>query len=183
MRYVVLLCMMFIAAGCHAPHAGPPLTEKFAGNDADAQLEFWHELGDRSMTTNDDAFHGVLLYADGKDDSADYAARVATLKSRKMLSANFNGLADEALSRGTLAVAIVRVLEIRGGLMMHLVGPTERYAIRELMYRGLYPQSSPNQTFSGSEFVGIMGRIEDYQRGDPADKPAAELPGEADASK
>ena len=45
---------------------------------ADAQIDFWHELADEPVTTNDDAFHGLLLYVDGKDDSADYAGRVAT---------------------------------------------------------------------------------------------------------
>jgi hypothetical protein len=29
----------------------------------------------------------------------------------------------------------------------------------------LYPQSSPNQTFSGTELVGVIGKLEDYQRG------------------
>ena len=28
----------------------------------------------------------------------------------------------------------------------------------------LYPASSPNQTFSGTEFLGIIGKLEDYQR-------------------
>jgi hypothetical protein len=51
------------------------------------------------------------------------------------------------------------------------------------MFVGLYPPSSPNQTFSGSEFVGIIGRIEDYQRGNPADVPAAVLPGEAETNQ
>src|SRR4051812_14644344 len=168
--FALLLCVFALcismAAGCQLPNAGPSLTEKLAGNDVDAQMEFWHQLGDRPMTTNDDAFHGILLYADGKDDSADYAARVTTMKSRKMLPANFDRPGDEAAERGTIAVALVRVLEIKGGLMMHVVGSTPRYAMRELIYRGLYPQSSPNQTFAGSEFVGIIGRIEDYQRGD-----------------
>ena len=29
---------------------------------------------------------------------------------------------------------------------------------------------TPNQSFSGNEFVGIIGRVEDYQRGDPENK-------------
>src|SRR5688572_28729015 len=47
--------------------------------------------------------------------------------------------------------------------------------------RGLLPPGgSPNQPFSGAEFVGVMGRIEDFQRGDPAVKRAALLPGETE---
>src|SRR5581483_4142567 len=121
-----LLPLLFLAisvCGCQAPHAGAPLTQTLGASDPDTQLEFWHRLNERSMTTNDDAFHGVLLYVDGKDACADYPARVSQLKSRKMLPSDFNRPADEALQRGTLAVAVVRILQIRGGLMMNLLGP------------------------------------------------------------
>jgi hypothetical protein len=40
-----------------------------------------------------------------------------------------------------------------------------------LVYLELYPPSTPNQTFSGAEYVGIIGRIEDYQRGENGDIP------------
>ena len=47
---------------------------------------------------------------------------------------------------------------------MRLFGPSPRYAVRELQYMNLFPQSSPQQTFSGQELLGIIGRAEDYQR-------------------
>ena len=43
-------------------------------------------------------------------------------------------------------------LKIKGGLTMMLIGPTQRYATRELQYIGIYPTSDPHQTFSGQEF-------------------------------
>ena len=116
------------------------------------------------MTCNDDAFHGLLLYLDGEDTAADYAGRVGTLKSRKLLPADFSRPANEAVQRGTLAVAITQALGIKGGYAMRLFGPTPRYATRELQYLDLYPQSSPNQTFTGTEFLGVMGKFEDAQR-------------------
>jgi hypothetical protein len=64
---------------------------------------------------------------------------------------------------------------------MRLVGPAPmngRYAVRELQFMELYPPSSPNQTFSGTEFLGIIGKLEDYRReqrglGRPAGQQAA----------
>ena len=47
-----------------------------------------------------------------------------------------------------------------------------------MVYRGIYPDSSPNQGLSGGEFVGIMQKAEEYQRGSPADAPAILLPNE-----
>jgi len=65
---------------------------------------------------------------------------------------------------------------------MRVFGPSPRYAVRELTYQAVFPPSSPQQTFSGAEFVGIIGRIEDYERGNPADAPAEVLPGEMEHS-
>jgi hypothetical protein len=152
------------AAGCKTAHVDQPLTAELGASDADTQLEFWHTLAQQTVTSNDDAFHGLLLFLDGTDASTDYAGRVETLKSRKLLPAGFNQPAEQAVDRGTLAVALSRALKIRGGLVMALTGPSPRYATRELVFLGIYPPSSPNQTFSGTEYLGIIGKAEDYQR-------------------
>ncbi len=161
---LLTLPFMGILVGCQNAQVGHPLTEKLSGNDLDSQMEFWHSLAERHVTSNDEAFHGLLLYVDGKDDSADYAQRVATLKSRGMLPAGFSGPAHQAVDRGVLAVGIVKVLDLKGGLFLHLFPKSERYAVRELVFDGVYPSSSPNQTFSGTEFVGVVGKMEDFQR-------------------
>jgi hypothetical protein len=150
--------------GCKTARVDKPLTAELGDSDPDTQLEFWHTLAQQSVTSNDDAFHGLLLFLDGTDASTDYAGRVETLKSRKLLPAGFNRPAEEAVDRGTLAVALSRTLKIRGGLVMALTGPSPRYATKELVFLGIYPPSSPNQTFSGTEYLGIIGKAEDYQR-------------------
>src|SRR3954447_21434803 len=98
-------CLLVIACalvGCQAMKPGKPLTPELAGNDPGQQLEFWHSLTTEPITTNDQAFHGLLLYVDGKDDSADYASRVRTLKQRQMLPAGFDEPATAPATRGTL---------------------------------------------------------------------------------
>src|SRR2546421_6017626 len=170
---VMLLCVL---AGCQAARVPQPLTRSITGDDADAQLEFWHQLEQQPITCNDDAFHGLLLYLDQSDPNTDYDARVSALKSRGLLPRGFNRPGDEAVTRGTLAVAISNALKIKGGMMMTLSPDCSRYATRELVYLELYPPSTPNQTFSGAEYVGIIGRIEDYQRGDNVELPATQMP-------
>lgn len=164
---VLALGVLLAGVGCQSAHEGHPLPAKLYGNDTDAQLEFWHTLASRKLATNDEAFHGMLLYLDGKDPATSYEQRVKVLKSRNLLPSDFHGGADDAATRGTLAVPIARALQIKGGLMMRLAGATPRYATRELQYMGLYPPSSPNQIFSGTEFVGIVGKLDDYQHGNP----------------
>jgi hypothetical protein len=181
---IVALALLVFACGCQPKtHVPESLTQKLGGVEVDDQMEFWHQLADKRMTSNDDAFRGLLLYMDGKDQAKSYEDRIANLRSRKMLPKGFDEPADLAVSRGTLAVAISRLISLKGGVTMRLLGPSPRYAVRELMFVGVYPTSSPNQTFSGAEYVGIIGRVEDYQRGNPADVPAAVMPSEREEEK
>jgi len=170
--------VLILVAGCATPRVEKPLTGTVGGNDMGEQLEFWHQLSERPMTSNDEGFHGVLLYLDKSDPAKDYAGRVGALQGRKLLPAGFDRPADEAMERGTLAVILVRLLEMEKGWALSVFGGSPRYAVRELEFARLYPPSSPNQTFSGAEFVGIMGRVEDVQRGNSANLPAEMMPGE-----
>ncbi len=182
-RVTVAIVLAMAALGCHSSTPVPDsLTGKFGGNDVDAQLEFWHALAEKPLTSNDDAFHGLLLYTDGKDDATDYAGRVDHLRNRNLLPKGFDEPPDVAVRRGTLAVPLMRLAGLKGGVTTRIFGTSPRYAVRELMFAGLYPPSTPNQVLSGAEFVGIIGRVEDYQRGNPADVPAAVLPAEAERS-
>jgi len=176
-RLLLISILLWTVGGCTSPRIGKPLSADLAKNDPDVQLEFWHSLTDEPVCSNDEAFHGLLLYIDGKDDNTNYDGRVAALKARKMLPNDFHEPADATVQRGNVAVALCRALNIKGGVTMRVLGPMPRYATRELQFMGLYPPGSPQQTFSGNEFVGVIGRAEDYQRGDAANASAKVMPG------
>ena len=133
----------------------------------EANMDFWYALATDRICSNDEAFHGLLIYLEQDNKASTYDERVTYLKSLGMLPDGFKGKPEEAITRGTLAVALIKVLEIKGGIFLHLFNKSERYATRELVYEGIYPESTPNQIFSGSEFVGIIGQVEDYQRSNP----------------
>jgi hypothetical protein len=177
------LLLALLAGGCQSARVQQPLSAKLAPatapNSPAAQIEFWHTLNDQPLASNDDAFHALLLYFDGKDDAADYAARVQTLKARHWLANDFAEAGDRAVHRGTVAQALVTALKFKGGVTMRLLGSSPRYALRELQFRGLLPDSSLNQVFTGGELVGVIGKVEDLRTGDPADVPAPMLPEEA----
>ena len=161
----VLMVMTLGLGACQSARVEQPMSaELLRSQDVDDQMDFWHNLAQRPMVANDEAFHALLLFADGQDTSEDYEARVANLKARGMLPGSFDAPADHAITRGDLAVAIVGALDIKGGVMLRLMPTSRRYATRELAYQGLFPQSSEYQTFSGEQFLGIIGKAEDYQR-------------------
>jgi hypothetical protein len=172
--FLIVLPLFVTFTGCASTVVNDPLTPIVAKIDdpLSAELEFWHGLTTRPVVCNDDAFHGLLLFLDEKDPNTDYAGRVAALKSRKLIPADFNRAGNVAVYRGTIAYALLQSLHIHGGWVLTAFGPSPRYALRELMDLNLFPRSSPEQTFSGSEFVGIIGRAEDYHVGESAFIPA-----------
>src|SRR5437764_4410112 len=176
--YLLAALVISALAGCQSVTVKQPVVARVNGNDPDRQLEFWHTLAAEPLASNDDAFHGLLLYFDGKDDALDYAARVRTLRALGMLPAGFNRPAGDAMSRGDLAVALAKALDLKGGLTMRLLGASPRLALKELEFRGIMPPSSQNQALTGGEFFGIIGKVHDYRTGNPADYPPQMLPGE-----
>ena len=153
----------FLLTGCQSVTVVKPLAETLGGNEPEKQMEFWHQLAESSITSYDDAFHALLLFVDNQDAATDYAGRVNQLKSRGLIAQSFEQPGNVPVDRGTLAVALARALKIRGGVVMSVFGATPRYATKELEFLEVFPASSPNQTFSGSEFLAVISRAEDYQ--------------------
>src|ERR1700679_4364770 len=75
----ILIAAAVGATGCQTARVADPLTRTLGGSDPDQQMDFLHTLADRPVTSNDEALHGLVLFLDGTDPYADYAARVAAL--------------------------------------------------------------------------------------------------------
>lgn len=174
-RRMCLACVALIVVigGCASAPQAPSLCTTLPPAARDGP-RFWAELAQQRIATNDDALHAILLLLDDVDDCPDYRTRLTTLRSRGVIpnSSSFDAPANQAVGRGALAVALTRILGIRGGITMSLLGTSERYAVRELEFRDLFPPSTPNQIFSGGELVGVLDRVYSYVAGDPTNYPA-----------
>lgn len=171
-RILPAIALVAVISGCTAAPRATSIHTTMRASMRDGPA-FWATLAEQPIATNDDALHAILLFLDDADDSADYTARIESLRSRGVLPKSFNAPADEAINRGTVAVAVANMLGIRGGVTMSLLGTNARYAIRELEFCELFPSSTPNQIFSGGEFVALIDRTYSYIAGDPADYAAA----------
>jgi len=148
--------------GCARTVVKNPLTTDAPPEDVTARLDFWDALTTHGIVSNDEGLHGLFLLAESTDPSASYSDRVARAKERGWLAGNFDEPADLAMQRGTLARAVCRVCGIEGGLIMHAIGPTARYATRELIYMGMMAPGTEQQSFSGREFIGVVTKAQDY---------------------
>src|SRR5688572_7057726 len=114
--FVVLHAGLLLVAwtgGCQSAGTGQALTPELAGNDAESQMEFWHALPSRAIASNDETFHGLLLFTQKNDPAADYAGRVEALQASGLLPNDFNAAPEAGVRRGVLAVAMLRVLNIK----------------------------------------------------------------------
>src|SRR5579863_4375550 len=99
---ILLTGFVFAIVGCHTAQVKNPLPPAVYAANPDAQMDFWHDLATRKLASNNEAFHGLLLYFDGKDSAENYQQRVQVLKSRKLLPAKFHEPENAAVTRGTL---------------------------------------------------------------------------------
>ncbi|MDX2115047.1 MAG: hypothetical protein SFZ24_05420 [Planctomycetota bacterium] len=158
-----LLAGLANAAACQRSRVAEPVNFSVLPKDEGGDQDYWHSLPGRSAVTNDEAFHGVLLLADGIDPTTSYEERLELLRSRGWVVEDFSEPADYAVQRGTLAKAICHALDIRGGVMMHLTNRAPRYAVRELTYLRVMSGATENQVISGLDFVGVIAKAQDYQ--------------------
>ena len=125
-----------------------------AGRDS-ATLAY--RLAQKNWCSNDEACCLVIQLADGEDRHETYAARRAYLESQKIIPAGWDMPAEAAVTKGALAYMLCRALDIKGGVLMHLL-PSRRYAYREAVHAGLMARGSEYEPLTGPEAVGIMGR-------------------------
>ena len=157
---IALAC--FALQGCTRSIIAGDHETAFADTSETATLDFWHTLPGQSAVTNAQGFHGVLLFADGVDNTGSYEARIAELKSRGWVVEDFDENPNMAMSRGALAKALAHAMDVKGGVMMQLTHTSPRYATRELLYLSILPPGTDQQVISGLDYVGVISKAQDY---------------------
>jgi hypothetical protein len=139
-----------------------PAVDRFP--TAAEELDYLDALNSQVVVTNNDALHGLITFADGTDLATDYEGRVRVAREKGWVGSNWSPPASESASVGWMAVAGVKILGIKGGLTMRIFGPTPRYATRELVFNGVLPLRTDNQSLSGAEFIDFLNRLGRIQR-------------------
>lgn len=128
-------------------------------DEPDQELDYFAELEEQRVVSNDDALHALLLLAEPGGAYETYEERADAARERGWIEGEAPP-ATESARIGMVAVAVCEVLGIEGGLSMHLFGNTPRYATRELIYEGLLPPRTEEQSISGIELVDLIGRVD-----------------------
>jgi hypothetical protein len=132
------------------------------GTDA----QFFGELGYKDAATAADTARAlVILRSDGKETGSDFEANKAFLRQCSVLP---DGWLDKAkptdpTEKGNLARLVSKALGIKGGIWMHLFGPTPRLALSECAYLELMQIGCEYCHVSGGELVGVIDRCDRWR--------------------
>jgi len=125
-----------------------------AGRDS-AQLAY--DLSQKTWCTNDEACSLILMLMEGEDSCRNFDERIVALAAKGLADAGWDIAADQPVTKGTLAYMLCRALDIRGGVMMHLLN-NRRYSYRQAVAEGLMVKGAEWEPLTGPEVVGIIGR-------------------------
>ena len=128
-----------------------------------ADKQFLREMAGKEEITLADGCRAIYCFVGGDENEKNIDTILADLLERKCIKKNYQGKAERKLTRGQFAYMLCRALDIRGGLTMMVIGTTERYALRECIFRELMPDVNQGKYVTGLELLGVLSRAEKYR--------------------
>jgi hypothetical protein len=149
-----------LAVGCAAPRTSTPTVDPATLPD-DA---FQAYLGTMDVITVDEAYRAMLILADGEDTSKSFEARRDKLESRGIARPQWKLRPENVIDAGSTAYMVCQVCDVRAGLNRMTLGKLgigdRRYALRELIYRGMISDMVEYQYMTGAEFVSMLAKAD-----------------------
>ncbi len=155
---------LVLLAGVGGCQTGSP---EIAGAEAPLVQEtgsaaFLDRVSSQPTVSENDAMRGILLLLDGEDDGVTFGQRVSALLDRGVVPAQWSFQADRPITKGKLAYMVYGAAQMKGGVMLWLTGPSQRYCLRELQYQGIMSEGPVSAEVTGMAFAAILGRADAY---------------------
>ncbi len=153
----LLACAMVALAACERARIENSAAVQFPRSAQ--EMEFLEALEKQIVVTNNDALHGLIVFADGTDLATTYEGRVEIARKHGWVGDSWNPPGDRSAQIGWMAVAGCQVVGIKGGLTMRIFGLSPRYCTKELVFMNVLPLRTENQSLSGKEFIDYLNRL------------------------
>jgi len=136
------------------------------GEQCDVDVFLHEHLQKQPMVTTAEAYRAMLILADGDDTQDSFEARQQTLEQRGIARRSWGLSRDACIDKGSVAFMVCKILQVRGGVNLALLGELgigdRRYAVRELAYMDLMPQAASYRYITGGELVDLMLKADRY---------------------
>jgi len=129
-----------------------------------AEIYFMH-LSQRRIAFRYDGMKAIVILMGVDDEYLNLDAQVAYLRQEGFLPSRFRKTFDatQPLRKGLTAYMFRQALGIRGGIALHLFGPSERFALSELGFQGIMAPGNVNDLVSGIDLVQIMSQAAEHK--------------------
>lgn len=153
--------LVSVLAGCQqAPRPIAGADSPLPGGEASA--EFIDRVEGQVVVNQNDAFRGLLLLLESKDESKGFGERARKLLDRGIVPDNWELDALKPIRRDQFAYMICRGVKAEGGVWHSSLGHTRRYCLQEMQYQGFIVQGLGNTPVSGAEYVAVLARADAY---------------------
>ena len=158
----LIAVLAFAAASCQQP-ASPIIDRGELALNATDSATYLDEISSRASVTEAEALRGVLLLL-GREEQTTFSEAVTFLTERGVASPAWGFQADRPVTRSKIAYMIYQACDVPGGLTLTLTGPSRRYCLRELQYRGLMAPGLADNPVTGMEYVAILARADELRQ-------------------
>lgn len=149
------------------PAAPPPSTSKEPVPPVPQPFEalYFMNLVQHRIAYHYDAAKSIAILMEVDEELIDLDAQAGYLREKGFLSRRFREGFDPMapLRRGPAAYMFLRALGIPGGIALHLFGPSERYALKEMVFQGILSPGHAEDILSGAELLQIMSQAAAYK--------------------
>ena len=159
---IILLALLPVAAGCQqAATPGAVAGDvTLGGSDSSDYLD---RLSSAELVSEALAVEGILQVL-GEDKSRSFSEGVTYLREQSVANAGWDFQANREVTKGRVAYMAYQACKMTGGLTLRLTGPSQRYCLKELQYRGFMSKGYPYNKVTGMEYVAILTRVDEYLR-------------------
>ena len=158
--WILAIAAAAVAGGCSSRS---DITGGQAALPVGNSAELLDKLSSQPTVSQAQAVAAMLMLV-GADGPKTFSEGVAELTRQKIADSQWEFRADEAITRGKLAYMFCQACHVQGGVTLTVTGPSERYCLRELQYRGYMSSGLFYTPVTGMEFVAVMTRADELRR-------------------
>jgi hypothetical protein len=131
--------------------------------EAATKTAYFRKLIEKKVTFNSDLAKVMVIFIGVEDKYPDFTSQVAFLNENGLLPRGTDFKESTPLEKGLTAYIFCKALGIKGGIMPRILGLSQRYAVKELVYAGIMSYGNIHELVSGKELIIALTQAAKYK--------------------
>lgn len=126
--------------------------------------EFFDNLYKKKIVTTFDFYQSLIILTGVFDQYRTVDKQIMFLLNNNIIAEDNvdNILINRPLKKGYAAYSFLKLINLKGGIILHLFGINQRYALKELIYQGMMIPGSAQELITGPELIYSLTKIAEY---------------------